>query len=151
MVVSGVKTQTHKGQGYNELSMDDTAGKEQITIHPHDDIGATVENDSKQTVYNNRTNTNDRTPTQTINKDAKITISEGTYTHDVAANTASYHVRGELTENYDDTQTTKVFKNRNLTVNQNISESALLKITISAGVELNLVGPGGSIKIDATG
>jgi len=36
-------------------------------------------------------------------------------------------------------------------VNQNITESALLKITISAGVELNLVGPGGSIKIDSTG
>jgi type VI secretion system secreted protein VgrG len=151
MVVSGVKTQTHKGQGYNELSMDDTAGNEKITIHAQYDMGTTVEHDDTQTVHNNRTITVDGTHTETIKKDTKITISEGTYTHDVAANTASCHVRGELTEKYDDTQTTTVFKNRNLTVNQNISESALLKITISAGVELNLVGPGGSIKIDATG
>ena len=30
MVVSGLKSQTHKGAGYNEFSMNDTAGKEQI-------------------------------------------------------------------------------------------------------------------------
>jgi type VI secretion system secreted protein VgrG len=114
-------------------------------------MGTTVEHDDTQTVHNNRTITVDGTHTETIKKDTSITVSEGTYTHDVAANTASYHVRGALTENYDDTQTTNVFKNRTLTVNQNISESALLKITITAGVELNLVGPGGSIKIDSTG
>ncbi len=32
-VLSGIKSQTHKGAGYNELSMDDTAGKEKVTIH----------------------------------------------------------------------------------------------------------------------
>jgi type VI secretion system secreted protein VgrG len=151
MVVSGVKTQTHKGQGYNELSMDDTAGAEKITIHAQYDMGTTVEHDDTQTVHNNRAITVDGTHTETIKKDTKITISEGTYTHDVAANTANYHVRGALTEKYDDTQTTTVFKDRSVTVNQNITESALLKITISAGVELNLIGPGGSIKIDSSG
>ena len=32
-VLSGIKSQTHKGGGYNELSMDDTAGKERVFIH----------------------------------------------------------------------------------------------------------------------
>jgi type VI secretion system secreted protein VgrG len=27
-VISGIKSQTHKGAGYNEFSLDDTAGKE---------------------------------------------------------------------------------------------------------------------------
>jgi type VI secretion system secreted protein VgrG len=151
MVVSGVKTQTHKGQGYNELSMDDTAGNEQITIHAQHDMGTTVEHDDTQMIHNNRTITVDGAHTETIKKDTRITISEGTYSHDVAANTANYHVRGALIENYDDTQTTTVFRNRNLIVNQNITEAALLNITIAAGVELNLVGPGGSIKIDSSG
>jgi len=32
-VISGIKSKTHKGAGYNEMSMDDTAGKEMIIIH----------------------------------------------------------------------------------------------------------------------
>ena len=37
-VLSGIKSQTHKGAGYNELSMDDTAGKEKVTIHGQYDM-----------------------------------------------------------------------------------------------------------------
>ena len=32
-VVSGFKSNTHKGHGFNEMTMDDTAGKEKVTIH----------------------------------------------------------------------------------------------------------------------
>ncbi|BBA32851.1 Rhs element Vgr protein [Methylocaldum marinum] len=31
-MISGVKSDTHKGQGYNEISLDDTAGAELINI-----------------------------------------------------------------------------------------------------------------------
>ena len=42
--MSGIKSNTHKGQGYNEISMDDTAKKEKITIHAQYDMNTTVEN-----------------------------------------------------------------------------------------------------------
>src|SRR5678810_159268 len=32
-VISGVKSKTHKGAGFNEMSLDDTAGKERVFIH----------------------------------------------------------------------------------------------------------------------
>ena len=49
-VLSGIKSNTHKGGGYNELSMDDTAGKEKITIHGQYDMNTTVEHDQTNTV-----------------------------------------------------------------------------------------------------
>lgn len=53
-VVSGIKSDTHKGSGYNEISMDDSPGKEKFTIHAQYNMGTTVENDSTQAVLNNR-------------------------------------------------------------------------------------------------
>lgn len=99
-VVSGIKSNTHKGKGYNEMSMDDTAGKEKITIHGQYDMNTTVEHDQTNTVKNDFT--------ETIKKNAKIEITEGTYNHDVKTGTATYHVKGALTENYDATQSTTV-------------------------------------------
>lgn len=99
-VVSGLKTNTHKGKGYNEMSMNDTAGKEGITIHGQYDMSTTVQHDQSNTVNNKLT--------ETIKNDTTIKITEGKYNHDVVANTADYHVQGALTEKYDATQTTTV-------------------------------------------
>ena len=97
---SGMKSKTHRGSGYNEISADDTAGKEKVTIHAQHDMSTTVQHDQTNTVNNKFT--------ETIKSDAKVTVTEGTYSHDVAANTAKYHVSGDLTENYDARQTTTV-------------------------------------------
>jgi type VI secretion system secreted protein VgrG len=49
-VSSGVKSSTHKGSGYNEMSMDDTAGKEKITIHGQYDMNTAVGNNQTNSV-----------------------------------------------------------------------------------------------------
>jgi len=91
-VICGLKSNTHKGTGYNEMSMDDTAGKEKISIHAQYDMDTTVGHDQTETIKNN----------------SKIEISEGTYKHDVKTGTANYHVQSALTEVYDATQDTTV-------------------------------------------
>lgn len=144
-VVSGLKSQTHKGQGYNEMSMNDTAGKEGITIHAQYDMGTTVQHDQTNTVNN--------TFTETIKSDTKITITEGTYSHDVAANTATYHVQAALTENYDATQTTTV-KNDIITKStagsiQVTSDTAHVFIDAATSIKLH-VGAS-TIEMDAAG
>jgi type VI secretion system secreted protein VgrG len=68
-VVSGLKSNTHKGSGYNEMSMDDTAGKEKITIHGQYDMNTTVQNDQFNTVNNKFT--------EKIKSDALIEITQG--------------------------------------------------------------------------
>jgi type VI secretion system secreted protein VgrG len=77
-VVSGIKSNSTKGGGgYNEMSMDDTKGKEKVTIHSQYDMSTTVEHDDSQTIHNNRVIAVDGTHTETIKKDTVIIVTEG--------------------------------------------------------------------------
>jgi len=132
------------------MTMDDTAGKEKITIHGQYDMDTTVEHDQTNTVNNKST--------ETIKSDAKITITEGTYSHDVAANTAKYHVQGALTEKYDATQDTTV--KDALTIKstagaisitsdtQHIELKAATYIQLTCGASKIKMDSGGNISID---
>lgn len=51
--ISGVKTETMGGGGYNELSFDDKSGAEKIHIHAQQDYIADIENDSTKTIGGN--------------------------------------------------------------------------------------------------
>jgi type VI secretion system secreted protein VgrG len=102
-VVSGLKSKTHKGSGYNEMSMDDTAGKEKVTIHGQFDMGTRVEHDKTESIGNNETIDigNDRTETvagnetlavakdrtRTVSQNETVTVSL-TRTHTVGINEA---------------------------------------------------------------
>jgi type VI secretion system secreted protein VgrG len=110
-LVSGVRTVTSPGGGgFNCLTFDDTKGKEKIVLHGQHDLEATIEHDDTQTVHNNRKITVDGTHTETVKKDTTITIAEGKYEHHVAAGTALYQVKDDLTENFESKQTTTVSK-----------------------------------------
>jgi type VI secretion system secreted protein VgrG len=100
-VVSGTKSDTHKGTGYNEISMDDTAGEELITVHAQYDMDTTVEHDDTQTVHNNREITVDGTHVETIKKDTEITISEGNLTTSVSKGERSEYVKKNRTAKVD--------------------------------------------------
>jgi type VI secretion system secreted protein VgrG len=52
---SGGKTQTHKGAGYNEISMDDTAGAEQIRLNGQYNMDSVVGNNQTLVVGVDRT------------------------------------------------------------------------------------------------
>ena len=150
-MVSGMKSNsTPGGGGYNEMSMNDTKGKEGITIHGQYDMNTTVENDQTNTVNNKFT--------ETIKSDATIKITEGNYSHDVMTGTADYHVQSALTEKYDATQDTTV--KGNLTVKSttgaiavsadalNVNVDAKTKITLHTGASTIEMDAGGNIKID---
>jgi type VI secretion system Vgr family protein len=74
MVVSGLKSKTHKGAGYNEMSVDDTPGNEKITIHGQYDMNTTIENNQTDVVHNSRETTIDVNHTQTIGAKQKIKV-----------------------------------------------------------------------------
>jgi type VI secretion system secreted protein VgrG len=141
-VVCGLKTNTHKGKGYNEMSMDDTAGKEKITIHAPYDLNTPIEHDESHIVK-----TGDRTikvetgkHTETIKGDTKITIQTGKYEHAVSTGTADYKVKGALTEYCDTTQKTTVKGNITIT-------SATGDIVLHAGASQIKLTNGGLIEI----
>lgn len=49
-----IKSQTHKGQGFNELRFEDEAGKEEVFIHAQRDQNVEVENDYTMYVGHNK-------------------------------------------------------------------------------------------------
>jgi type VI secretion system secreted protein VgrG len=149
-VVSGIKSNSTKGGGgYNEMSMDDTKGKEKITIHGQYDMNTTVEHDQSDTIKNNRVIAIDGTHTETIKKDTKITITEGTYAHDVQAKTATYHVKGAVTETYEDAQTTTVTKTVKIDGKANILIQAVDEITLQVGAHFISIKKNGEITISS--
>ena len=74
-VVSGLKSQTHKGQGYNELSMDDTAGQEKMNLHAQYDMATTVQHDQTNDVNNNRSTTVKVDDTLTVSANRTMSVS----------------------------------------------------------------------------
>jgi type VI secretion system secreted protein VgrG len=83
-VVSGLRSKTHKGAGYNAIEMDDTAGKELVSVHAQYDMDTRVEHDERVTVGNDRTESvghdervsigNDRTAS--VEKNETLTVGE---------------------------------------------------------------------------
>ena len=51
--ISGTKTQTYEGQGYNELIMDDRKGEELIRMHAQKDMEGIILHDESRSVGNN--------------------------------------------------------------------------------------------------
>jgi type VI secretion system secreted protein VgrG len=84
-VISGLKSNTHKGKGYNEMSMDDTAGKEKITIHAQYDMNTTVEHDATHTVVTG-------TFTEKIKGNTIIHVTDGDLQQKVLKGKADYYV-----------------------------------------------------------
>ena len=65
----GNMTKSYESGGYNEMTMDDTAGEEQIRIHSQYNMDTTVQNDQAVTVNNNRTKTIATNETNSIGVD----------------------------------------------------------------------------------
>jgi type VI secretion system secreted protein VgrG len=75
--LSGFKTNSYPTSGgSNEITFDDTKGKEKMTVHAQYDQNVTVDHDQTTTVHNNRTSTVDVDSTETV-KGKKTTTVNG--------------------------------------------------------------------------
>jgi type VI secretion system secreted protein VgrG len=147
--VSGLVSRTNKpSPGYNQITCDDTKDNELIQIHGQYDLQGDIEHDERWTVHNNRTIQVDGTHTETITKDTKIKIESGTYDHDVAGNTAHYHVSADIREDYDATQTTNVGGNITIKSGASIQITAATDIQLHVGASTLLMKSDGSIQLN---
>jgi type VI secretion system secreted protein VgrG len=150
-VVSGMKSNSSPGGGgYNEISCNDTKGKEGVTIHAQYDMSTTVEHDDTQRVVsgNRKIDVETGTHTETIKGDTTITVTSGAYRLDVAANTHTHHVKGKVMETYDDEQETKVASNILVqSVNAIITVDAKKEIVLHCGESMMKLIDNGTIII----
>jgi type VI secretion system secreted protein VgrG len=138
-VLSGFKSDTHKGSGNNEISADDTAGKERVYIHGQFNMDTVIEHDQTSTIHNNRTDKVDIDDSETIgknqkwdvgiNRDAKIGSNE---TLTVGANRTK-SIGGDETVTVSGSRTETVSRSETLTVALQRTHSVGINETISVG------------------
>jgi type VI secretion system secreted protein VgrG len=180
-VISGIKSNTHKGGGYNEMSMDDTAGKEKITIHGQYDMNTTIEHDQTNTINNNRSTKvvvddslnvdANRTVhvkgkhSETVDSGQEVTVSSG-YKETITGSATS-SITGGLTETitgeHKTTVTGPIDQSATATLSAHATgagtytSDASLKLAVAGSVveitpaAITISSSGSTIKIDASG
>jgi type VI secretion system secreted protein VgrG len=140
-MVSGCKSNsTPGGGGYNEMSMDDTKGKEKITVHAQYDMSTTVEHDNTNKVVNDEKTDITGNRTETVTKKETITIIGGR--EETVSAGEKITITGGRTENVTGTEKITITGNRDETVTSGE------KITITGGRTENVTG---TEKITITG
>jgi type VI secretion system secreted protein VgrG len=126
----GNSTKTYKGAGYNEMSMDDTPGKEQIRIHGQYDMNSVVEHDETHTIHNNRTKTVDVDETSKIGNNQEITVLNNQTVS--VANNQKIQVDNDRIKTVSNNESTQIGSNRSELVGSNES------VSIGANRSLNV-------------
>ncbi len=177
----GFTTRTYKGVGYNELSMDDTKGAEQIRIHAQRDMNTVVENDQTTNVNHNRIDVvkvNDQLTVhgnqtrevfggrkQIIHKNEACQVKGNRDKIVDAENKEKYggdfhlHICGDRLAATDGNDHLTVGGEKHekigrvyaVSSGQEVHIKAGMKIIIEAGMQISLVGPGGFIDIGPAG
>ena len=124
------------------MSLDDTAGKEKITIHGQYNMNTTVEHDQTNTVNND--------VTETVKNNVTIKITGGNLSHDVMAGTADYHVQGAVTQNFNNIWDSKVTGQISIKSNADIVIDSDTKITLVTGAAQLVMESGGAITLKGT-
>ncbi|PSW89912.1 type VI secretion system Vgr family protein, partial [Photobacterium iliopiscarium] len=136
-----LRTETHQGDGYNELRFEDQAGKEEIYVRAQKDVNVLVENDR----------------TDNIKHDLHLDVENERFSH-IKVNDhltvdgeSRQHVKGDSTLTVDGNLHMKQGKALLLNAGNEVHLKAGSKIVIEAGAELTLKAGGSFIKIDASG
>jgi type VI secretion system secreted protein VgrG len=125
---TGMKSRSSLGgtpDNFNEIRFEDKKGEEEIYLHAEKNWTVMVENDKGQTVGHDETLTVKNDRTKTVNHDETTKIGNH--------------------------KTDSIGQILKVTAGDKIDEYANKNVVITAGVELTLNGPGGMIKIDASG
>ncbi|MBY7962956.1 type VI secretion system tip protein VgrG [Vibrio fluvialis] len=136
-----LRTETHQGQGYNELSFEDQAGSEQIYLHAQKDFDWLIENDH----------------TSVIKHDKHLTVENDRFTQ--IKNNQHLTVGGESRESVTGNRTLMVegslhVKTGSVWVNESGTEvhiKAGQKVVIEAGSEITVKAGGSFVKVDPAG
>ncbi|MNO78951.1 Phage-related baseplate assembly protein [compost metagenome] len=159
-----IKSQTHKGDGFNELRFEDELGKEEVFIHAQRDQNNTVGNDETTRVGRNRV--------EQVGQDEQLTIGNN-FRQETARDHIQFigqnsrvDIKQDLTEQVGNNRSETTGANQRVVVGNN-SELVIKgaqSISVGQGVQtrttvyqllaserIEFRSPGGSIVLDAQG
>ena len=144
--ISGMKSKTYKGEGYNEYVMDDTPGNELIREHGQYDKDSTIEHDLREHVLNDRSRDVTNNETILVGVDRTKTVGNNEVLN-VGAN-RTRNVGGNETITVAQTRTHSVGVNEAIAIGgaQAVTIGSSQTTTIASGQTVS-VGAGQSVTV----
>ena len=139
-IMSGAKSNTSPdGGGYNEFSLNDTAGKEMIIVHGQYDMESTIEHDQTLTVHNNRTSTIDVDDSETVGSNQTIDVGADQKETIGANQTVNVGANQDVTVGAN--QSIKVGSNKTetITIAKALSIGAAYQVSVGAAMNESVV------------
>jgi len=113
--VSGMKSATHKGTGYNEIAMNDTDKSQQMRMHAQHNMDTTVLNSQTESVGVNRT--------RTVGVDESVSIG----------NDRSKEIANNQQSSIGNNDTTQIANNKEETIGANLKTSVASNMSVDIG------------------
>ncbi|WP_421910492.1 type VI secretion system Vgr family protein [Marinobacter sp.] len=136
-----LKTQTHKGEGSNELRFEDEADKEQIYVHAQKDLDLLTENNRTEVVKNENHRTVDNNEFSHIKGSDHCTV-------DVEKRQT---VGGDCSQSIGGTFHQKSAQGTLSEAGTEVHHKAGAKVVLDAGAELTISAGGSLLKLDPSG
>jgi type VI secretion system secreted protein VgrG len=136
-----LKTQTHKGEGSNELRFEDEADKEQIYVHAQKDLDLLTENNRTEVVKNENHRTVDN------NEFSHIKGSD----HCTVDGEKRQTVGGDCSQSIGGTFHQKSAQGTLSEAGTEVHHKAGAKVVLDAGAELTISAGGSLLKLDPSG
>jgi len=167
-----IKSQTHKGRGFNELRFEDELGRQEVFIHAERDQNNVVKHDETTQVGNDRSEHVEHDETITVGHDRDETVGNDermTIGQDASLKVGRNHT---ITIGKDRTETIGNHRQDHITANHQVVIGGNLEQQVEGHAELEaraeirrrtriytlraaeaivIQGPGGSIRIDESG
>ncbi|WP_394294663.1 type VI secretion system Vgr family protein [Aeromonas rivipollensis] len=136
-----LRTETHQGEGFNELRFEDQAGQEEIYIHGQKDLNLLIENDAAWHIKHDEHRDIDNERVTRIKANDHLTV-EGEKRDQIKAD-YSLTVDASLHQ--------KLGQSLLVEAGSEVHHKAGMKIVMEAGAELTLKVGGSFVKIDPSG
>ncbi|WP_413247295.1 bacteriophage T4 gp5 trimerisation domain-containing protein, partial [Pseudomonas sp. Marseille-P8916] len=167
-----IKSQTHKGKGFNELRFEDELGQEEVFIHAQKDQNNVVKHDETTQIGHDRNEQVDHDETisighdrrETVGNDERVVIGQDAF-HDVGRNQILKIAKDRI-ETVGNHRHDQIAANHQISIGGNLEQQVEGHAELEAGAQIRrrtrlydlhaaeavvIQGPAGSIRIDKTG
>ncbi|MEV3803765.1 type VI secretion system tip protein VgrG [Aeromonas veronii] len=148
-----LRTETHKGEGFNELRFEDQAGQEEIYIHGQKDLNVLIENDAAWHIKHDEHRDIDN---ERVTRIRKVPGKDGAppslgNDHLTVEGEKRDHIKADYSLTVDASMHQKLGQSLLVDAGSEVHHKAGMKIVMEAGAELTLKVGGSFVKIDAGG
>ncbi|MEL3927518.1 type VI secretion system tip protein TssI/VgrG [Aeromonas enteropelogenes] len=136
-----LRTETHQGEGFNELRFEDQAGQEEIYLHGQKDLNVLIENDAAWHIKHDEHRDVDNERVTRIKANDHLTV-EGEKRD---------HIKGDHSLTVDASMHQKLGQSLLVDAGQEVHIKVGDKLVLEAGSEITLKGGGSFVKVDPSG